>query len=194
MIDQQDQQFQTTLERIEQLLADGGPMTDSTVREHQKELVQSLLDLHAAGLARFVELVLRSGEPGQAIINSLVRDELVQPLLILYGLHPLSLNERVHQAVEKVGPSLAVHGAAAEVLAVTSEVVTLQVQRNGHGVSVDTLRQVLEDAVREAAPDVTEIEITGLEGDAGAGRSGFVLVTDVKRLSASRPVEETVTR
>jgi len=182
MDDQRDQQFHETLERIEQLVTEGEQVADPALRERQKDLVRSLLDLHATALARLVDIVARGGEPGQAIINGLAQDELVKPLLLLYGLHPLSLEERVRRAVDKIRPSLGVYGAAVEILSVVSDRVALHVEQNGneqgHGASVEALRQALAEAVYEMAPDLAALEITGLDK---VSSSGFIPLTEVKR-------------
>ncbi len=184
MFDQNDQQFQQDLQRIEQLIVETEQAADPLVREKTKELVQTLLHLHAAGLARIIDVISRSGEPGPAILNGLTQDELVKPLLVLYGLHPLSLDERVQQAVEKVRPSLGVHGAIVEILSIEEERVKLQIQKKGdgnsHGSSSEALKQALEEAIHEAAPDVAELEILGLEAETNVAWAGFVPLAQVK--------------
>jgi Fe-S cluster biogenesis protein NfuA len=200
MFEQNDQQFQQDLQRIEQLIVETEQTTDPIVREKTKELVQTLLNLHAAGLARIIEIVSRSGEPGQAIVNGLALDEVVKPLLVLYGLHPASFEERVRQAVEKVRPSLGVHGATVEILSIEEERVKLQVSRNGngnangHGSSSEALKQALEEAIQEAAPDYAGLEVLGLEAEAAAGWSGFIPLAQVKGIRTHKPEQENVGR
>ena len=69
-----------------------------------RKLVQLLLDLHSEALERVMQVVAENDESGQRTIDDLGRDTLVSSLLILYGLHPLDLETRVAQAVEKVQP------------------------------------------------------------------------------------------
>ena len=64
--------------------------------------MQAVMDLQGTALERLLEIVHAAGEPGQAIIDGLARDELVSSLLVLYGLHPLGIEDRVRLALEKV--------------------------------------------------------------------------------------------
>jgi hypothetical protein len=75
------------------------------------ELVQSLMELHGTGIGRMMEIVAESGESGLDVIDGFGRDELVGGLLLLYGLHPIPLETRVRQALDKVRPYLQSHGA-----------------------------------------------------------------------------------
>ena len=190
MVDQRDQQFEQNLQRIEQLVAESEQAAEPSRREKTKELVQALFELHAAGLARLVELVSLTGEPGRAILNGLAQDELVKPLLLLYGVHPLSLEERIGQAMERIRPSLGVHGAVAEIRSIEAGLVQVHIERkgngHGHGVSAEALRQAVEEAVHEAAPDIIDIEITGLETEADPSWSGFIPLAEVKGMNRKK--------
>ncbi len=53
-----------------------------------------------------------------ALIEKLGRDPLVSSLLVLYGLHPRSLEARVIDAVERLAPKLQRDGAVAELLGI----------------------------------------------------------------------------
>lgn len=189
MFDQHDLQFQQDLQRIEQFIVEAERDANPIVLEKTKELVQTLLDLHSAGLARIIETVTSSGEPGQAILEGLAQDELVKPLLVLYGLHPLPFEERVQQAVEKARPSLGVQGTLVEILSIEERRVKLNVHTNGHGnghgPASEALRQALEEAIHEGAPDVVEIEILGLE-KAAAVWSGFIPLAQVKGIRTDK--------
>ena len=63
-----------------------------------------------------MEVVAENGESGQRTIDDLGRDPLVSSLLVLYGLHPLDLETRVAQAVEKVQPRVRKGGGELELL------------------------------------------------------------------------------
>ncbi len=192
MRDHNDQQFQDNLARIEQLIVDSEQAADPLVREKTKDLLQTLLDLHSAGLARLIEIVSRAGEPGQAIVQGFTHDELVKPLLLLYGLHPISIEERVKQALDKITPSLGVHGVTAEILSIDTNRVTLNVHHNGngnsHGSFAATVKQALEEAICEAAPELTEVQILGLEEERDVAQSSFIPLDQVKSVRRELPV------
>ena len=192
MRDHNDRLFQDNLARIEQLIVDSEQATDPLVREKTKDLLQALLDLHSAGLARLIEIVSRAGESGQAIVQGFTQDELVKPLLLLYGLHPMPVEERVKQALDKITPSLGVHGVTAEILSIETDRVTLNVHHNGngngHGSFAATVKQALEEALCEAAPELAEVQIFGLEEDRDVARSSFIPLDQVKSVRRELPV------
>jgi hypothetical protein len=125
------------------------------------------MDLHAAGLERILEILRAAGAAGQTnTIDSLGRDDLVSSLLVLYGLHPVSLEDRLARALDKIRPSLKKRGAEVELLDVSESAVRLKLQANGHAAA---MKELVESAVYEAAPDVSSLKIEGPED-----RQGFV--------------------
>src|SRR5580698_695004 len=93
--------FQKRLESIEYLLGTIDKAADPNLRATVQQIVQLIMDLHGAGVERMLELIRAAGDSGTSIVARLGRDELVGSLLVLYGLHPLSLEERVAQAIDK---------------------------------------------------------------------------------------------
>ena len=153
---------------------------DPGVRATARELVQALLEFHGAGLRRVMEIVDEAGAPGSALIDRLGADALVKPLLLLHGLHPLDLHTRVIDALEQTRPFLRAHGGEVECLGVDeSGVVTLRLQAHGCGSSNGTLKTALEDALRDAAPDITRLVVENASESSGA--VAFVPVEDLLR-------------
>ena len=101
-----DKEFQAKVERVGELVAELENIADAEARAGAKALVQLLLDLHAVGLERTLEVIAANLETGQQIIDDLGRDPFVSSLLILYGIHPLDLDSRILQAVERVQPQV----------------------------------------------------------------------------------------
>jgi Fe-S cluster biogenesis protein NfuA len=169
-----DKDFQVKVQRIGELVAELENISDAESRASAKALVQLLLDLHAVGLERALEVIAKNDDSGQRIIDDLGRDPLVGSLLVLYGLHPLDLEGRIAQAVEKVQPRVRKGGGELELLTIDGGTVRLQVQITGHacGSTGKTLKSMIEDALYEAAPDMGRLVIEGLEEPAGS--SGFV--------------------
>jgi hypothetical protein len=100
------QEFQERVARIEGLVKKLENGADPASRSTARELIQSLMELHGAGLERILEIVATSGDAGQGLIDSVARDELVGSLLVLYGLHPDNFEARVLRALDKVRPAL----------------------------------------------------------------------------------------
>jgi Fe-S cluster biogenesis protein NfuA len=137
-------------ERIEALLEEVEALPDARARETALELVQRLLDLYGDGLARIVESV---------DVRPVADDEVVSHLLLLHGLHPVPLEQRVRAALEEVRPFLGTHGGDVELAAVQDDVVRLRLQGSCSGCpsSTVTLSNAIEAAIYKAAPDVREI-------------------------------------
>ena len=98
-----DQDFRNRIQRVETLLQDVERLPEAA-RACTREIVQTLLDLHGAGLEKILGRLADAGPIGMAVIDDLGRDDLVGSLLLLYGLHPLDLETRVRQALDKVRP------------------------------------------------------------------------------------------
>jgi Fe-S cluster biogenesis protein NfuA len=185
-----DKDFQIKVQRIGELVAELENIADPESRASAKALLQLLLDLHAVGLERALEVIAKNDNAGQLIIDDLGRDPLVSSLLVLYGLHPLDFEGRVAQAVERVQPRVRKGGGEVELLGVDGGTVRLQIQVTGHacGSTGKTLRVMVEDALYEAAPDLNRLLITGLEEPAGS--SGFVPLGKLGNAIAAASVQE----
>lgn len=173
----EEKQFQQRMQQIEGLIRNIENLPDATARTSALELVQSLMEFHGAGLERLMEIVADAGEPGFAIFDNFARDNLVGSVLLLYGLHPLSIEARVMQALDKVRPYLDSHGGNVELLGISDAgAVRLRLQGSCKSCpsSSMTLKLAIEEAIYEAAPDVTAIEAEGVAEQPTA--TGFVQI------------------
>lgn len=152
--------FQRKLESIEELLRRIESASDPHVRSTAQELVQAVMDLHAAGLERIIEILGAAGSAGKSAIDSLSGDDLVSSLLVLYGLHPRTIEDRLTQALDKIRPSVKKRGGEIELLHFTDGAVRLRLQANGNAA---TLKELVEAAVYQAAPDIASLTIEGPE-------------------------------
>jgi len=158
----EERDVQNGMRRVETLVRDIETWPDAEMRATALELVQSLMDFHGAGLARMTDIVAGAGETGRSVFADFARDGLVGGLLLLYGLHPVEMEARVAGALEKVQIYLRSHGASVELLGMDDGVVRLKVQGSGKSCgasSMSALRLSVEEAIYEAAPDVTAIEV-----------------------------------
>jgi hypothetical protein len=159
-----DAREQEALARVQELIAalEGPP--EPAAAGPARELVQLVLDLHANGLARMLEIIADAGN-GRVLLERLAIDERVKGLLLLHGLHPEDLETRVHKAVARLRPHLAVIGVSVQAAHIEGGAARLELHcgGNGHGpLRVEALRREIEDAIFEAAPDVAGIAIEGL--------------------------------
>lgn len=182
-----DKEFQAKVQRISELVSGLENIENPEARASAKALVQLLLDLHAAGLERALDIVAKGGDAGQRAIDELARDSLVSSLLVLYGLHPLDLETRVALAVEKVQPRVRKGGGELQLLGVENGAVRLHLRVDGHscGSTGNALKAMVEDAIYEAAPDMSNLLITGLEEKTSS--SGFV---PLGKLGGAIPVSQ----
>ncbi len=164
-------EFQKRLQSIERLLGEIEKAADPNMRTTVQELVQLVMDLHGAGLERMLELIRAAGDGGASIIQELGRDDLVASLLVLYGLHPTDIEARVTQALEKMRPRLRAREGEVELLSVQDGAVRLRLHATGHGCgsTADALKEMVEEAVYQTAPDVASLIIEGV-----GERQGFV--------------------
>jgi Fe-S cluster biogenesis protein NfuA/nitrite reductase/ring-hydroxylating ferredoxin subunit len=164
-----------TGERIERLLeasAAAGPIA----RERAEELVRLVVELYGAGLERVLELAYDAGALDDDLLASLAGDELVSSLLLVHGLHPYGVEERVQRALDDVRPYLGSHGGDVALLEVTDEgVVRLELlgSCDGCASSAVTLELAVEDAIYAAAPEILRIEV---EEKAKAAAQGVIPV------------------
>jgi Fe-S cluster biogenesis protein NfuA len=156
--------FQDRLQHLDKLLAGAEQVPDQAAKARVRQIVQAVLDLHGAGLERLLECVAEAGEAGDAILANCGRDAVVGGMLLLHGLHPLDVEERVRQALDEVAPFLQRHGGNVELVEVCDTTVRLRLEGNCHHCpsSADTMRQTVEEAIYGKAPEVTAIEVEGL--------------------------------
>lgn len=166
-----DGEFQEQVRQLGKLVAQFDQLPDSAAKVAGKELVQLLMDVHGAGLERIMEVVFESGNLAPGIIDKLGQDSIVGSLLLLYSLHPDDLETRVQKAIVRVGPRLRKLACAIELVSVRENTVQVRLATSAHscGSSTKDLRAIVEDSVYEFAPDVTSLEILGLEESTASG-------------------------
>lgn len=159
---------------------------DPALRACARELVQALMELHGAGLERMLTITSEAGDQGAIAVNRCAEDHIVKPLLVLHGLHPLGLEQRVLQGVTAARRRLGKDVEAIDlVLLDDSGVALIRVvpgTHRGDGWSTAT-RTSIENAVLEAAPDVTEVRIELPEDEPAVA---FVPLGNLRRTSRER--------
>ncbi len=162
----QDPEIEAQAAQIERLVAEIESFPDPTLRAKAAEMVQALLALHGAGLARILEIVAQQGGAtvGARIQEAFTEDELIAHLLLLHDLHPIDVETRVAHALEGVRPYLQSHGGNVELIGIKEGVAYLRLQGhcNGCPSSTMTLKLAIEEAIHKAAPDLLGIEAEGV--------------------------------
>jgi Fe-S cluster biogenesis protein NfuA/nitrite reductase/ring-hydroxylating ferredoxin subunit len=166
------------MEKIEGLLRKIESLPDPEARASTIALVQALMEFHGAGLDRLMEIIAGSGPGGYALFDEFAADGLVGSLLLLYGLHPDTIETRVTRALDKVRPYLDSHGGNVELLGITDGVVKLRMEGSCKSCpsSAMTLKLAIEEAIYSAAPDVVTIEAEGVAEETRPSATGFVQI------------------
>jgi Fe-S cluster biogenesis protein NfuA/nitrite reductase/ring-hydroxylating ferredoxin subunit len=151
-----------SVHEIERLVAELDALPEGKARETALALVQSVMDLHAEAFARVLEM---------CDAERLAGDELIGSLLLLYGLHPEPVEQRVEAALEHVRPYLHSHGGSVALASVADGVVHLRLDGSCHGCpsSSRTIKLAVEDAIFEAAPEIRAVVAADV-ADVPAGR------------------------
>jgi Fe-S cluster biogenesis protein NfuA len=159
-----ESELQQRMRQIEELVQEIQSGADPAFRDRAIKLVELLLEVHGAGLDRMLELVSETGPAGDAIIDGFAGEPLVASLLLLHGLHPRDLDERVRQALDKVRPYLQSHKGNVELLGIDEGVIHLRLDGscNGCPSSSLTLKLAIEEALAEFAPDAVGLVVEGV--------------------------------
>jgi Fe-S cluster biogenesis protein NfuA len=154
------QNLRATGDRIEQLVEELRATAEPRTCARAEELLRLVTELYGAGLARVVELAYASAPD---LVDALVADELVASLLLVHGLHPESLAQRVEAALAKVRPLLSSHGGDVELLDLDEAAGAVRLRLlgscDGCPSSAVTLQSAVERAIMEAAPEIVCIDV-----------------------------------
>src|SRR4051794_11915823 len=161
----------TQAERINELVRTLEAIADPAARAAATELVQTVMEIHASGVERLLEIISNDGEAGARIAERIGRDDITGGLLALHGLHPVDLRTRIAGAIEAIRPSLIKRHSELEMLNVADGHVQLRLSTNGNGCGSSAgVRELIENAVYTAAPDLVSLTIDGAQASA----PGFV--------------------
>jgi len=154
------------VERVQELLGSLDEIADPVAQQRVQELIGTVLELYGAGLERILGIVDDAGDDALEIRQALLDDGVVSSLLLIHGLYPISLEERVVEALDSVRPFLASHGGNVELLSVDEGVARLRLEGscNGCPASAATLESALKEAIDATAPDLLGLEVEGVVG------------------------------
>ncbi len=185
----QHRDFQQRAQQIEKLVQRVQTLPDENARALAIELMQTVMDLHSTALSRVMEMAVEGGETGRALLANLCADPLITGLLVLYGLHPLEMEERIRGALERLQPELREHSANADIISISDNTVRVRIQADGHGCgsSRENVKQMVEQAIYGAAPEAVSVEIEGATASAASFVSVAALQSQGKEKSYEKP-------
>jgi Fe-S cluster biogenesis protein NfuA len=168
-------EFRIHTERVDKLVGRLDSCSDPELRAVALELVQTVVELHGAALDRMLESIART-PAGEQALDEAIKDDLVASVLLLHGLHPDPMETRVLRALDKVRPYLSSHGGDVEFVSADKGVVHIKLLGSCGSCpsSSITLKNAVEDAVYEAAPDI--VELIAEKSEAELNSAGLVIL------------------
>lgn len=150
--------------RVQELTLQLEAIEDPTARDLADELTAATVQMYGAGLERIVQAIAEAGPAGRQIMDTLVQDGVVASLLLIHDLYPVSVEERVLEALERVRPYMESHGGNVEFLGVHENIAHLRLQGSCKSCSASssTLELAVRQALEEAAPDLDGMEVEGV--------------------------------
>jgi hypothetical protein len=136
-----------SVERIAELL-------DALERDNHpvaRELVRIVLQLHGEALAALLQVA--AADPD--MVARIAADARVRGILLLHGLHPQPADQRVRAALRAI-PEVAIQS-----LTVSDGQLQAQI-RCARALAGTRLRERIEQAVQDAAPELSHYDIDGL--------------------------------
>jgi Fe-S cluster biogenesis protein NfuA/nitrite reductase/ring-hydroxylating ferredoxin subunit len=146
--------------RVQELTAQLEEVEDFRARAIADELVASVIQLYGDGLERIMAAVADAPE----VRDRLVADGVVASLLLIHDLYPVSLEDRVREALDSVRPYMESHGGDVELVGVEEGVAKLRLVGHCEGcpASEATLELAIKKALEETAPDLEGLEVAGV--------------------------------
>lgn len=157
------------LERLERVTTQWEPEKRAAVEAIRRTIDQ----ITEEALRRFIRIVREDAAAKPALVQA-ASDPWVHTVLAYHGLVRAPVSGRLERALARVRPTLASHGGDIEVELCEPPRVRLRLVGTCDGCAFagTTSRELVEVAVREDCPDLTEITIIG--ASQGTGGDGLV--------------------
>lgn len=151
-------EFTRRSDRIEELVSRLESTGDPAIRAVAQELLQAVLELHAVALEHIIDVVAELPN-GDVALERIAGEDLVSNVLSLHGINPIAVETRVAAALEKTRPYLRSHGGDVQLSSVDEGTVHIRLQGScgSCSSSAETLKNTVEDAIYNAAPEVVAV-------------------------------------
>jgi hypothetical protein len=147
---------------IERVINSLNTIADPDAAARGRELAQLLMSLYGAGLSRVIEILRDDGPAADNAVERLAADPLVASLLTLHDLHPHPPADRIARALSALQQALPA-GLTLQLVSCAATRAHVQVTLAGPAaVAPEGLRQAIERAIGDAAPEITAIDIDGI--------------------------------
>jgi len=130
---------------IDDLIRQLQELPDPAARAVAIDLVQAVMSLHKSALERILE---RAPEAAPRI----AADDLVSSVLAMHGLHPDGFGTRLGRVIQKLQKMFDSRGIGIQVVEAGPDLVRVQLTGGGRGAG--PAREIIEDAIYDAVPEV----------------------------------------
>ncbi|MBV8586395.1 MAG: NifU family protein [Verrucomicrobia bacterium] len=126
--------------------------------------MQAVLAFYGEGLSRILKVVQTAGPEGEKVYRDLIGDDVIRGLLLIHDLHPLDLEARLRDALNKVRPYLRSHGGNVELVSLDNGRARLRLQGTCESCpsSAITLELAIRQAIEQACPDLIHFDVEGV--------------------------------
>ena len=132
---------------------------DEASRNRALALKGAIEEFHKAGLTRIIQLA-RESPQGAELLRRLAQEPTVYALFTLHGLVRIDLRMRVSQVLEQVRPYLRSHGGDVSLVDIRQGRVLVRLSGacQSCSLSTATLKNAVEEALRQRVPEVQSVE------------------------------------
>lgn len=152
-------EFETVAERVDQAVNEVRTL-DEAGQAKALALKSAIEAFHKIGLTKIVQR-LKADPRGKELLFELVDEPSVYALFAMHSLVRADLRTRVSRVIDMVRPYMQSHGGDVELVNVNGETVWVKLHGacNGCSMSAVTLRNGVEEALREHVPEIQHIEV-----------------------------------
>lgn len=157
-----DEQLRAESLEIEHLLGEIQQLVTPPAWQRIERVLARVIRLYGAGLARSLEHARNAGV-APSFDELVASDDLLASLLVLHGLHPLAVEERVARAVVTVRAELGLAIDDLVLVSVQDGRVELQgsADMGGGAMASRVAEAAIRRVIESVAPEVTAVEIRG---------------------------------
>lgn len=146
-------------QRVDQAFAEVQAL-DPEVRGKAMALKSAIEEFHKVGLTHIVK-TLKEDPRGKELLFQIVDDPGVYTLFAMHGLVRADLNTQVSRVIEMVRPYMQSHGGDVSLVKVEDKTVFVQLSGSCDGCSMSavTLKNTVEESLREHVPTIERVEV-----------------------------------
>ena len=152
-------------ERVDKAVAEVQTL-DAEYRAKAMALKSAIEEFHKVGLTHIVKK-LKDDADGKKLLFELVDEPAVYALFAMHGLVRADLKTQVSRVIEMVRPYMQSHGGDATLVDVKDKTVYIRLSGNCNGCSMSsvTLRNTVEESLKEHVPEIEKVEVVPTEPD-----------------------------